>query len=56
MKKTALKIINRLINNFDLIFEKKDNYTDCALHAIIGKIGLAVELDLITLEEGDHLI
>ena len=56
MKKPALKIINRLINNFDLIFEKKDNYTDCALHAIVGKIGLAVELELISLNEGDALI
>lgn len=56
MKKIALKSINRMINNFDLIFEKKDNYTDCALHAIIGKIGLAVELELITFEEGDRLI
>lgn len=56
MRKEALTIIRRMIRNFDLIFEKKDNYTDCALHCIVGKIGLACELDLISLEEADDLI
>lgn len=45
-----------MISNFDLIFVRKDPYTDCALHAIVGKIGLACELGLITLEEADDLI
>lgn len=56
MKQKALKSIKRLIANFDLIFTCKDNYTNCALHSIVGKIGLACELDLITLEEADDLI
>lgn len=56
MRKEALTIIRRMINNFDLIFVMKDNYTNCALHSIVGKIGLACELNLITLEEADDLI
>ena len=56
MKRKALKSIKSSIANFDLIFTRKDNYTNCALHSIVGKIGLACELDLITLEEADDLI
>lgn len=56
MKKEALTIIRKMISNFDLIFTRKDNYTNCALHCIVGKIGLACELDLISLEEADELI
>ena len=56
MRKEALTIIRRMISNFDLIFVAKDNYTKCALHSVIGKIGLACELELITLEEADELI
>lgn len=56
MKKKALGIINLMIDNFDIVFDKKDNYTDCALHATIGKIGFACELGLISLEEADKLI
>ena len=56
MKRKALKSIKSSIENFDLIFTRKDNYTNCALHSIVGKIGLACELDLITLEEADDLI
>lgn len=56
MREIALKKIRKMIDNFDLIFRRKDNYTNCALHSIVGKIGLACELDLITLEEADDLI
>lgn len=56
MKNEALRIINLMIDNFDIVFSKRDNYTDCALHATIGKIGLACELGLISLEEADRLI
>lgn len=56
MKKEALRIIHLMIDNFDIVFNKQDNYTNCALHATIGKIGLACELGLITLEEADKLI
>ena len=56
MKNEALRIINLMIDNFDIVFRTKDNYTNCALHATIGKIGLACELGLISLEEADKLI
>lgn len=56
MKREALRIINLMIDNFDIVFSTKDNYTNCALHATIGKIGLACELGLISLEEADKLI
>ncbi len=56
MRQEALTIIRRMISNFDLIFTRKDNYTNCALHSVVGKIGLACELNLITLEEADALI
>lgn len=56
MKNEALRIIHLVIDNFDIVFKRQDNYTNCALHATIGKIGLACELGLITLEEADKLI
>lgn len=56
MKKKTLKIIKGMIANYDLIFSRKDRYAECALHAVVGKIGLACELDLISLEEADDLI
>lgn len=56
MKEKALFVINLMIDNFDIVFHTKDNYTNCALHATIGKIGLACELGLISLEEADKLI
>lgn len=56
MREKTLAIIEGMIANYNLFFEEKGRFAECALHAVIGKIGLAVELELITLDEADGFI
>lgn len=48
--------IVRDISNFSLLFEQKDTLSSFALHAIVGKIGLAVQLGHINMRQADKLI
>lgn len=52
--KTAQGIIEKDINNFAFLFG--DHAADAGLHVILGKIGLAVQLNLITYDEMDNYI
>ena len=52
--KSAKSIIARDINNFALYFA--DQSADAGLHVVVGKIGLAAELQLISLAEmGEYI-
>jgi hypothetical protein len=52
--KSAKSIIKRDINNFALYFA--DQSADAGLHVVVGKIGLAAELQLISLNEmGEYI-
>lgn len=52
--RTAKNIIEKNINDFCDLFDTGS--ADGGLHVIVGKIGLAAELRLITLHEMDVLI
>ena len=52
--KTAQGTIEKDIKNFTFYFTRHS--ADAGLHVIIGKIGLAVELDLITFSDMERYI
>lgn len=52
--KTAQGIIEKDINNFVFLFTRHGS--DAGLHVVVGKIGLAAELELITLDEMNDYI
>lgn len=52
--KTAQGIIEKDINNFVFLFTRHG--ADAGLHVVFGKIGLAAELELITLDEMNDYI
>lgn len=54
MQKNAKQIIEKNTARFSEHFDKTS--ADGGLHVIVGKIGLAAELDLITLEEMGVLV
>lgn len=52
--KSAKSIIERDIKNFALYFTPQG--ADAGLHVVVGKIGIAAELELISLEEmGEYI-
>ena len=52
--KSAKSIIERDIKNFALYFTPQG--ADAGLHVVVGKIGLAAEMQLISLDEmGDYI-
>lgn len=52
----AYRAIDADIRNFRLLFDEKDALSAFAFHVIVGKIGLAVQLELINIKEADKLI
>lgn len=51
----TIGIIETDINNLTIFFDRKDPYADCAVHATLGKIGLGVQLGLLTKEHMEEL-
>lgn len=52
----ARRAIDADIRNFRLLFDEKNSLSAFAFHAIVGKIGLAVQLEMICIKEADKLI